>query len=175
MSFLKTKIVCNEIFNETIWTFVVVSVCLRMICVEKGTTQAPEEDHGVLIIITLIVVSFLICLLCTLCHSKRKRRAHVRQLGLHRNAHYDSQTSATGKLLLFSTKATALQAAFNFNIVNFVVFVFVFSVFKNFYSIWISYLYVFLVTNFDTLAGKVQNLKLSHTRKMTVHQISSCI
>ncbi|XP_011193045.2 uncharacterized protein LOC105218882 isoform X2 [Zeugodacus cucurbitae] len=60
------------------------------------TTQAPEEDHGVLIIITLIVVSFLICLLCTLCHSKRKRRAHVRQLGLHRNAHYDSQTSATG-------------------------------------------------------------------------------
>ncbi|XP_004523092.1 uncharacterized protein LOC101461827 isoform X2 [Ceratitis capitata] len=60
------------------------------------TTQAPEEDHGVLIIITLIVVSFLICLLCTLYHSRRKRRAHVRQLGLHRNAHYDSQTSATG-------------------------------------------------------------------------------
>uniref|UniRef100_W8BBK7 Tolloid-like protein 2 n=1 Tax=Ceratitis capitata TaxID=7213 RepID=W8BBK7_CERCA len=59
------------------------------------TTQAPEEDHGVLIIITLIVVSFLICLLCTLYHSRRKRRAHVRQLGLHRNAHYDSQTSAT--------------------------------------------------------------------------------
>ncbi|XP_067618415.1 uncharacterized protein [Eurosta solidaginis] len=60
------------------------------------TAQAPEEDHGVLIIITLIVVSFLICLLCTLYHSRRKRRAHIRQLGLHRNAHYDSQTSATG-------------------------------------------------------------------------------
>ncbi|XP_067618413.1 uncharacterized protein [Eurosta solidaginis] len=59
------------------------------------TAQAPEEDHGVLIIITLIVVSFLICLLCTLYHSRRKRRAHIRQLGLHRNAHYDSQTSAT--------------------------------------------------------------------------------
>ncbi|XP_068155591.1 tolloid-like protein 2 isoform X4 [Drosophila tropicalis] len=60
------------------------------------TTVAAEEDHDVLIIITLVVVSCLICLLCTLCHSRRKRRNHARQLGLHRNAHYDSQTSATG-------------------------------------------------------------------------------
>ncbi|EDW24358.1 GL23444 [Drosophila persimilis] len=48
-----------------------------------------------IVIITLIVVLSLICLLCTLCHSRRNRRNHVRQLGLHRNAHYDSQTSAT--------------------------------------------------------------------------------
>ncbi|XP_032596426.1 cubilin isoform X2 [Drosophila grimshawi] len=61
-------------------------------------TEAAEEDHDVLIIITLVVVSSLICLLCTLCHSRRKRRNHVRQLGLHRNAHYDSQTSATAGL-----------------------------------------------------------------------------
>ncbi|XP_030573706.1 cubilin isoform X2 [Drosophila novamexicana] len=61
-------------------------------------TEAAEEDHDVLIIITLVVVSSLICLLCTLCHSRRKRRNHARQLGLHRNAHYDSQTSATGFL-----------------------------------------------------------------------------
>lgn len=64
---------------------------------ELGITEAAEEDHDVLIIITLVVVSSLICLLCTLCHSRRKRRNHARQLGLHRNAHYDSQTSATGK------------------------------------------------------------------------------
>ncbi|XP_068155589.1 cubilin isoform X2 [Drosophila tropicalis] len=62
------------------------------------TTVAAEEDHDVLIIITLVVVSCLICLLCTLCHSRRKRRNHARQLGLHRNAHYDSQTSATAGL-----------------------------------------------------------------------------
>ncbi|KAH8381283.1 hypothetical protein KR093_001737 [Drosophila rubida] len=61
-------------------------------------TEAAEEDHDVLIIITLVVVLSLICLLCTLCHSRRKRRNHVRQLGLHRNAHYDSQTSATAGL-----------------------------------------------------------------------------
>ncbi|XP_015022668.3 cubilin isoform X3 [Drosophila mojavensis] len=61
-------------------------------------TEAAEEDHDVLIIITLVVASSLICLLCTLCHSRRKRRNHVRQLGLHRNAHYDSQTSATAGL-----------------------------------------------------------------------------
>ncbi|XP_064549221.1 cubilin isoform X2 [Drosophila montana] len=61
-------------------------------------TEAAEEDHDVLIIITLVVVSSLICLLCTLCHSRRKRRNHARQLGLHRNAHYDSQTSATAGL-----------------------------------------------------------------------------
>ncbi|KAI8044078.1 hypothetical protein M5D96_000228 [Drosophila gunungcola] len=59
------------------------------------TTEAAEEDYDVLIIITLLVVSSLICLLCILCHSRRNRRNHVRQLGLHRNAHYDSQTSAT--------------------------------------------------------------------------------
>ncbi|XP_037896607.1 uncharacterized protein LOC119641817 isoform X3 [Glossina fuscipes] len=59
-------------------------------------TKAPAEDHGVLIITTLLVVSFLICLLCTLYHSRRKRRHQLRQLGLHRNPHYDSQTSATG-------------------------------------------------------------------------------
>nr|NP_001247187.1 uncharacterized protein Dmel_CG42613, isoform G [Drosophila melanogaster]AFH06505.1 uncharacterized protein Dmel_CG42613, isoform G [Drosophila melanogaster] len=62
------------------------------------TTEAAEEDYDVLIIITLLVVSSLICLLCILCHSRRSRRNHVRQLGLHRNAHYDSQTSATGFL-----------------------------------------------------------------------------
>lgn len=62
-----------------------------------GISEAAQEDHDVLIIITLVVVLSLICLLCTLCHSRRKRRNHVRQLGLHRNAHYDSQTSATGK------------------------------------------------------------------------------
>ncbi|XP_034131223.1 cubilin isoform X3 [Drosophila guanche] len=62
------------------------------------TTEAAEADHDVLIIITLIVVLSLICLLCTLCHSRRNRRNHVRQLGLHRNAHYDSQTSATAGL-----------------------------------------------------------------------------
>ncbi|KAH8407152.1 hypothetical protein KR222_009554 [Zaprionus bogoriensis] len=61
-------------------------------------TEAVEEDHDVLIIITLVVVLSLICLLCTLCHSRRKRRNHARQLGLHRNAHYDSQTSATAGL-----------------------------------------------------------------------------
>ncbi|XP_055525467.1 cubilin isoform X3 [Wyeomyia smithii] len=55
----------------------------------------PEEDHGALIISCIAAASFLICLLCTLCHRKRKRRHH-RQLGLHRNAHYDSTTSATG-------------------------------------------------------------------------------
>jgi hypothetical protein len=54
----------------------------------------PKEDHGILIISVAAVVSFLTCLLCTLCHRKRKRRHH-RQL--HRNAHYDSTTSATGK------------------------------------------------------------------------------
>lgn len=53
----------------------------------------PKEDHGILIISVAAVVSFLTCLLCTLCHRKRKRRHH-RQL--HRNAHYDSTTSATG-------------------------------------------------------------------------------
>lgn len=63
----------------------------------SGISEAAQEDHDVLIIITLVVVLSLICLLCTLCHSRRKRRNHVRQLGLHRNAHYDSQTSATGK------------------------------------------------------------------------------
>ncbi|XP_016960549.1 cubilin isoform X2 [Drosophila biarmipes] len=62
------------------------------------TTEAAEEDYDVLIIITLLVVSSLICLLCILCHSRRNRRNHVRQLGLHRNAHYDSQTSATAGL-----------------------------------------------------------------------------
>ncbi|KQS38805.1 tolloid-like protein 2 isoform X1 [Drosophila erecta] len=62
------------------------------------TTEAAEEDYDVLIIITLLVVSSLICLLCILCHSRRSRRNHVRQLGLHRNAHYDSQTSATAGL-----------------------------------------------------------------------------
>ncbi|KAH8383445.1 hypothetical protein KR009_008609 [Drosophila setifemur] len=62
------------------------------------TTEAAEEDHDVLIIITLFVASSLICLLCILCHSRRNRRNHVRQLGLHRNAHYDSQTSATAGL-----------------------------------------------------------------------------
>ncbi|KPU72787.1 uncharacterized protein Dana_GF23226, isoform C [Drosophila ananassae] len=62
------------------------------------TTEAAEEDHDVLIIITLFVASSLICLLCILCHSRRSRRNHVRQLGLHRNAHYDSQTSATAGL-----------------------------------------------------------------------------
>ncbi|XP_075148530.1 uncharacterized protein LOC142222327 isoform X2 [Haematobia irritans] len=60
------------------------------------TTKAQAEDHGVLIITTLLVVSFLICLLCILYHSRRKRRQQLHQLGLHRNAHYDSQTSATG-------------------------------------------------------------------------------
>ncbi|XP_049281728.1 uncharacterized protein LOC125763035 isoform X2 [Anopheles funestus] len=56
----------------------------------------PEEDHGALIISCIAAASFLTCLLCTLCHRKRKRRHH-RQLGLHRNAaHYDSTTSATG-------------------------------------------------------------------------------
>ncbi|XP_058979365.1 cubilin isoform X2 [Musca domestica] len=59
------------------------------------TTKAQAEDHGVLIITTLLVVSFLICLLCILYHSRRKRRQQLHQLGLHRNAHYDSQTSAT--------------------------------------------------------------------------------
>ncbi|XP_017848195.1 tolloid-like protein 2 isoform X3 [Drosophila busckii] len=61
-------------------------------------TEAAEEDHDVLIIITLVVALSLICLLCILYHSRRKRRNHVRQLGLHRNAHYDSQTSATAGL-----------------------------------------------------------------------------
>ena len=56
----------------------------------------PKEDHGVLIISAAAVVSFLTCLLCILCQRKRKRRHH-RQL--HRNAHYDSTTSATGKEL----------------------------------------------------------------------------
>lgn len=60
------------------------------------TILVPEEDHGALIISCIAAASFLICLLCTLCHRKRKRRHH-RQLGLHRNAaHYDSTTSATG-------------------------------------------------------------------------------
>ncbi|XP_062560041.1 uncharacterized protein LOC134224624 [Armigeres subalbatus] len=60
------------------------------------TIIIPEEDHGALIISCIAAASFLICLLCTLCHRKRKRRHH-RQLGLHRNAaHYDSTTSATG-------------------------------------------------------------------------------
>ncbi|XP_065371429.1 tolloid-like protein 2 isoform X1 [Calliphora vicina] len=59
-------------------------------------TKAQAEDHGVLIITTLLVVSFLICLLCILYHSRRKRRQQLHQMGLHRNAHYDSQTSATG-------------------------------------------------------------------------------
>ncbi|XP_065095868.1 uncharacterized protein LOC135717643 isoform X4 [Ochlerotatus camptorhynchus] len=60
------------------------------------TIMIPEEDHGALIISCIAAASFLICLLCTLCHRKRKRRHH-RQLGLHRNAaHYDSTTSATG-------------------------------------------------------------------------------
>ncbi|XP_055639322.1 cubilin isoform X3 [Toxorhynchites rutilus septentrionalis] len=60
------------------------------------TIIVPEEDHGALIISCIAAASFLICLLCTLCHRKRKRRHH-RQLGLHRNAaHYDSTTSATG-------------------------------------------------------------------------------
>lgn len=61
-----------------------------------STIIIPEEDHGALIISCIAAASFLICLLCTLCHRKRKRRHH-RQLGLHRNAaHYDSTTSATG-------------------------------------------------------------------------------
>ncbi|XP_055680317.1 cubilin isoform X3 [Lutzomyia longipalpis] len=56
---------------------------------------APDEDHGVLIITSIAAGSFLICLLCTLCHRRRKRR-HLPRLGLHRNAaHYDSTTSAT--------------------------------------------------------------------------------
>ncbi|XP_070502962.1 cubilin isoform X3 [Chironomus tepperi] len=57
------------------------------------TVEMPKEDHGVLIISAAAVVSFLTCLLCILCQRKRKRRHH-RQL--HRNAHYDSTTSATG-------------------------------------------------------------------------------
>ncbi|CAO1427442.1 unnamed protein product [Diamesa serratosioi] len=57
--------------------------------------EMPKEDHGVLVITVILAVSFLTCLLCTLCHRKRKRRHH-RQLGMHRNAHYDSTTSATG-------------------------------------------------------------------------------
>jgi hypothetical protein len=61
---------------------------------QTGTVEMPKEDHGVLIISVAAVVSFLTCLLCTLCHRKRKRRHH-RQL--HRNANYDSTTSATGK------------------------------------------------------------------------------
>ncbi|XP_055373850.1 tolloid-like protein 2 isoform X2 [Condylostylus longicornis] len=57
--------------------------------------EVPKEDHGVLVIVGISAGSFLICLLCTLCHRQRKRRHH-RQLGLHRNAaHYDSTTSAT--------------------------------------------------------------------------------
>lgn len=58
-----------------------------------GTIEMPKEDHGVLIISALAIASFLTCLLCILCQRKRKRRHH-RQL--HRNAHYDSTTSATG-------------------------------------------------------------------------------
>lgn len=60
----------------------------------------PKEDYGALIITTAAVVSFLTFLLCILCQRKRKRRHH-RQL--HRNAHYDSTTSATGefKKLIF--------------------------------------------------------------------------
>ncbi|XP_037027198.1 cubilin isoform X3 [Bradysia coprophila] len=57
--------------------------------------EAVEEDYDALIISSLAAVSFLICLLCTVCHCRKKRRHH-RQLGLHRNAHYDSTTSATG-------------------------------------------------------------------------------
>lgn len=59
-----------------------------------GLVDLPKEDYGALIITTAAVVSFLTFLLCILCQRKRKRRHH-RQL--HRNAHYDSTTSATGK------------------------------------------------------------------------------
>lgn len=61
-----------------------------------GTLQVIEEDNSALIITSLAAFSFLICLLITACHCRRKRRHH-RQLGLHRNGHYDSTTSATGK------------------------------------------------------------------------------
>lgn len=61
-----------------------------------GILEVVEEDYGALLIIaSLAALSFLICLLCIVCHCKKKRRHH-RQLGLHRNAHYDSTTSATG-------------------------------------------------------------------------------
>lgn len=62
--------------------------------------EVVEEDYGALIIISLAAFSFLICLLCTVCHCKRRRRHHHRQLGLHRNGHYDSTTSATGWLVV---------------------------------------------------------------------------
>lgn len=61
--------------------------------------EVVEEDYGALLIIiaSLAAFSFLICLLCMACHCRKKQRRHHRQLGLHRNAHYDSTTSATGK------------------------------------------------------------------------------
>lgn len=62
-----------------------------------GTMEVVEEDYGALIIASLAAFSSLICLLCTACHCRRRRRLH-RQLGLHRNGHYDSTTSATGWL-----------------------------------------------------------------------------
>ena len=76
-----------------------------------GTIEMPKEDHGVLIISVAAVVSFLTCLLCTLCHRKRKRRHH-RQL--HRNAHYDSTTSATGNFsTLYATASLELSPCFS--------------------------------------------------------------
>ena len=85
-----------------------------------GTIEMPKEDHGILIISVAAVVSFLTCLLCTLCHRKRKRRHH-RQL--HRNAHYDSTTSATGKEMRFYERTLSqISQRISLKNLNFLIF-----------------------------------------------------
>lgn len=90
----------NDIFTQWLWDSYDNRKSHTQIRFDaSGTVEMPKEDHGVLIISVAAVVSFLTCLLCTLCHRKRKRRHH-RQL--HRNANYDSTTSATGdKFIIF--------------------------------------------------------------------------
>jgi hypothetical protein len=94
---LKIKISHLSLMLKHNLTYGIVSFHLHL----AGTIEMPKEDHGILIISAAAVVSFLTCLLCILCQRKRKRRHH-RQL--HRNAHYDSTTSATGKSQASSCK-----------------------------------------------------------------------
>lgn len=100
---LKCRSLLNVLFFATYFCYIIYLTnshylkLLLLLLFNLGQVDLPKEDYGALIITTAAVVSFLTFLLCILCQRKRKRRHH-RQL--HRNAHYDSTTSATGEKLL---------------------------------------------------------------------------
>lgn len=67
------------------------------IATAEGIIEVTKDESGALIISSLAAGSFLICLVCTVYHRRKRRKPHHRQLGLHRSGgHYDSTTSATG-------------------------------------------------------------------------------